>query len=469
MRRFLIATPLFCALTLSACNFAPKYASPDLPVPPSLPSGPAYPAPAADGIIPADVAWRDFFIDPKLREVIALALVNNRDLRIALANIAQARAQFQVQGAAQLPSLSAGAGDTTQLSSRSTTAASAPRRSDVVSAELTVPSWEIDLFGRVHNLTKESYESYLASTEARNAAQVALIGEVARAYLTIAADQDGLRIAKDTMAAFGKTLDLNRARFKIGVSSELDVRQAETSYDDARAQIASRTTLVAQDVNALALLTGSPVPAGLLPAGLPTTGITLTNLPANLSSDILLRRPDIAEAEHKLRAANTDIGAARAAFFPRISLTAALGSVSIGLSNLFASGNGTWSVAPSATIPIFDVGRNQANLRYSKASRDAAVAQYEKAIQSGFRDVADSLARRGTITQQLEAQAALRNASARSYVLSDARFRAGIDPFLTTLDSQRALYTAEQNLVATRLVAATNLVSLYAALGGGLK
>ncbi|SDC70881.1 outer membrane protein, multidrug efflux system [Sphingomonas sp. YR710] len=476
MHRFKYIIPLMAGLALAGCDMAPRYARPALPVPPSLPTGPAY-RPADQGgateMAPADIAWRDFFTDPNLREVIALALANNRDLRIAVANVAQARALYRVQRADLLPTIAADANATWQKSSASTlsTAAVAAggRRSDVFSADIGLSSWEIDLFGRVRNLTKEAAENALASGDARAAAQVSLIAEVAGAWLTLASDQDGLRIAEDTVQAFGQTLELTRARFKSGISSELDVRQAQTSYDDARVQVARRTTLVAQDRNALDLLAGARVPDALLPAGLPAAGATIAALPAGLASDVLLRRPDIAEAEHRLRAANADIGAARAAFFPNISLTAALGSMSLGLSNLFAQGNGTWSVAPAASQTIFDFGRNKGNLRYSEATRDAALAQYEKAVQTGFREVADALATRGTIDRQIEAEASLRDAAAAGYKLSEARFRTGIDPFLTTLDSQRTLFTAEQGLIATRLAAQNNLVELYRSLGGGLK
>jgi multidrug efflux system outer membrane protein len=253
------------------------------------------------------------------------------------------------------------------------------------------------------------------------------------------------------------------------IRPELDVRQAQTSYDQARSDIAETTTRVAQDQNALNLLAGTTVGADVVPAGLTREGSTLANLPAGLSSDVLLRRPDIAAAEHQLRAANADIGAARAAFFPNISLTAAFGTLSMGLSNLFSNGSDFWSVAPAVTMPIFDAGRNKGNLRYAEATRDAMVARYERAVQAGFREVADALARRGTIDAQLDAQISLREAAGGAYRLSEARFRSGIDPFLATLDSERSFYSAEQSLLATRLVREVNAVELYRALGGGLR
>lgn len=457
------------ALSLAACDMAPKYVRPVPPVPLASPQGAAYPV-AGDGsaIRPADKAWRDFFVDPRLIRVIGTALDNNRDLRVALANVEQARAQYRVQRADLLPTVDGRAGATFQKSPvGGSTGVSG--RSDIYSASLGVSAWEVDLFGRVRNLTKASQEQYFASVENRNAAQTALIAEVATTWLTMAADQERLRIARDLEGAFGKTLELTRARFDRGIASELDVRQAQTSYDQARSDIAQATTLVAQDQNALNLLAGTTIGADDLPGAMPDGDVTIADLPADLPSDLLLRRPDIAAAEHDLRAANANIGAARAAFFPTISLTAALGTLSQGLSNLFGAGSGTWSVAPSASVPIFDFGRNRGNLRSAKARYDAMLATYEKSVQTGFREVADALARRGTMTAQLDAQRSLRASSRVAYTLAQARFRAGIDPFLTTLDAQRTLYGAEQSLLATRLTRATNMVELYRAMGGGLR
>ncbi|KAA9014253.1 efflux transporter outer membrane subunit [Sphingobium limneticum] len=459
------------SLALAACDMAPKYVRPELPVPAGTPQGDAYAANAGAGaaIVPADTAWRDFFTDARLARVIETALANNRDLRIALANVEQARAQYKVQRADLLPTV-AGSGTATYSEQPLVQFGQSQRlNTDVYQAQLGISSWEIDLFGRVRNLTKAAQEQYFASVETRNAAQTALIAETANAWLTMAADQERLRIAIDTEKAFGKTLELNKARFDRGIASELEVRQAQTSYDGARSDIAVATTLVAQDQNALNLLAGTTVSAADLPNSLEQKDATLDNLPANISSDVLLRRPDIASAEHNLLGANANIGAARAAFFPTISLTAALGTVSLGLSGLFKSGSDTWSVAPGATLPIFDFGRNKGNLRYARATYDAMLATYEKSVQTGFREVADALARRGTMTQQVEAQTSQRDSARVAYTLSEARFRAGVDSFLTTLDSQRSLYSAEQSLVGTRLTRATNMVELYRAMGGGLK
>lgn len=465
--KILLATSL--AVSLAACDMAPKYIRPAPPVPAASPQGPAYPV-AVDGsaVSPADTAWQDFFVDPRLVRVIDTALGNNRDLRLAVANVEQARSQYRVQRADLLPTVDGRAGGTFQKSPFGG-AAGAAGRMDIYSASVGVSAWEVDLFGRVRNLTKAAQEQYFASVENRNAAQTALIAEVATAWLTMAADQERLRIARDLEGAFGKTLELTRARFDRGIASELEVRQAQTSYDQARSDIAQATTLVAMDQNALNLLAGTTIGAADLPTALPEGDVTIANLPADLPSALLLRRPDIAAAEHDLRAANANIGAARAAFFPTISLTAALGTLSQGLSGLFAGGSENWSVAPSASVPIFDFGRNQGNLRFVRARYDAMVATYEKSVQTGFREVADALARRGTMSAQLEAQSSLRSSARVAYTLAQARFRAGIDPFLTTLDAQRTLYGAEQSLLATRLTRATNMVELYRAMGGGLR
>jgi multidrug efflux system outer membrane protein len=470
---------LSASLVLGGCDLAPHYVRSGMPVPPALPTGGAYPDGTAHSVVPADIAWRDFFVDPRLQKLIEQSLANNRDLRIAVANVAQSRAQFAARKADLFPTVDGSASATFQKSSLAEIASeggsasagggSIPRRVDTYQANVGISSWEIDLFGRLRNQSKEAFETFLASEEARNAAQVLLISEVATAWLTLNADRDALGIANATTKSNLATLDLARTRLRIGTVSELDVRQAQTSYDTARADVARRSTLVAQDENALQLLVGAPPPADLLPADQSAGGATIPNLPVGLSSDVLLRRPDIAEAEHKLRAANADIGAARAAFFPKISLTAMLGTLSTGLAGLFASGNGSWSVQPQATLPIFDFGKNAANLRYSKASRDVAVAQYEKAIQTGFKEVADALAQRGSIGTQLEAQTSLQDAAAASLRLSDLRYRTGVDTFLTVLDAQRTLYSAQQTLITTRLTEQSNMVELYRSLGGGLR
>lgn len=469
MNRMKAISAAVLTLGLAACDMAPKYVRPQLPVPEASPQGAAYAQDMAGATVSAETGWREFFVDPRLVRVIETTLGNNRDLRIALANVEQARAQYRIQRADLLPTAAASGNATYQQQPFPQQMGGMSGRMDIYSASVGISAWEVDLFGRVRNLTKAAQEKYFASVENRNAAQTALVAEVATAWLTMASDQERLRIARDLEAAFGKTLQLTRERFAKGIASELEVRQAQTSHDQARADIAQITTLVAQDQNALNLLAGTTVAVDDLPSAMPEGDVTLVNLPENLPSTALLQRPDIAAAEHQLRAANADIGAARAAFFPKISLTAALGTMSQALSGLFKSGTDYWSVAPSASLPIFDFGRNSANLKYSRATYDAMVATYEKSVQSGFREVADALARRGTMGAQLEAQTSLRDAARVGYRLSEARFRAGIDGFLTTLDSQRTLYNAEQGLLTTRLARAANMIELYRAMGGGLR
>ncbi len=469
-----ILTLMFAGSMLSACNLAPNYVRPSGAVPATLPQGGIYPRAATDAPDVTAIGWRDFFVDDRLRRVIQIGLDNNRDLRVAAANVLQARAQYRVQRADILPSISA-SGSATYTNSAGAaasggTAAAGGSAGDIqyFSANVGLSAFELDLFGRLRNLSKAAQEQYFASEEAQRSARISLIAEIATAWLTLASDQDQLKLSQDTLKTFQQTLDLTRAQFRIGVASELEARQAETSYLSARNDIAALQTRIAQDQNALNLLAGTTVSADLLPTALGELPLTRDALPANLSSDVLLRRPDVLQAEHQLIAQNANIGAARAAFFPRISLTATLGTISTALSGLFGSGTGTYTVSPSATLPLFDAGRNKGNLDYAKASRQAAVATYEKTIQTAFREVADALAQRGTIDEQMSAQTARVDAARVAAKLSDARYRAGVDSFLVALDAQRTAYAAEQQLVTTRTTRASNLIELYRTLGGGL-
>jgi len=465
---------LLAGSMLSACNLAPKYVRPSGAVPAALPEGGIYPRAATDAPDVTAIGWRDFFTDDRLRQVIQLGLDNNRDLRVAAANVLQARAQYRVQRADILPSISAN-GSATYTNSASAAAstggAAGGGSTDIqyFQANVGISSFELDLFGRLRNLSKAALEQYFATEEAQRTTRISLISEIATAWLTLASDQEQLRLSQNTLKTFEQTLELTRAQFRIGVASELESRQAETNYQAARNDIATLQTRIAQDQNALNLLAGTTVSADLLPAALGDGRVTRDALPANLSSDVLLRRPDVLQAEHQLIAQNANIGAARAAFFPRISLTAALGTISGGLSGLFGSGTGTYNVAPSVALPIFDAGRNKGNLDYAKASQKAAVATYEKTIQTAFREVADALAQRGTIDEQVSAQTARANAAQVAAKLSDARYRAGVDSFLVSLDAQRTAYAAEQQLVTTRTTRSSNLIELYRALGGGLQ
>jgi outer membrane protein, multidrug efflux system len=447
---------------LAGCTMAPHDTRPAMPVPATQPAQAG--AAAADTSPP--LAWQAFFTDARLGKVIAIALANNRDLRLAIAHVAQARAQARVQGGELFPTISAGAaGDMERVPSGLSTYGAS--RYDLARAQVGVSAWEVDLFGRLRSLTRAAQEQYFASADNRRAAQVTLIAEVADGWLQLAGDQEQLAIAQQTEQAYAQTLAITRGRAGQGVASDLDARQAEAAWQQARADVARLATSVAQDRNAIDLLAGTPVAQDLLPTGQEGLEPTIAGLPGGLASSVLLARPDVSAAEHQLKAANADIGAARAAFFPNVSLTAAFGTLSLGLSNLFGSGSQAWSVQPSATIPIFDAGRNLGNLRYAQATRDAMLASYEKAIQTAFREVADALARRATIGDQLDAQARRTAAARQALIIAQARYSQGIDPFLTTLDSERALYTARGDLAASRLERQTNAVELFRALGGG--
>jgi multidrug efflux system outer membrane protein len=466
---------------LAGCTMAPHYARPALSVPaapPPVDGGQDTPeiAAARSQTVPP-LGWESFFTQPQLRQVVALALANNRDLRIAMAHVAQARAQAHVQGAELFPTVNASAGATYQrtlggLAGSGTTAGvpngSGSARYDIYQAQVGVSAWEIDLFGRVRSLTQAALEQYLASADNRRAAQVTLVSEVAHGWLQLASDREQLTIARETAATFEQTLKITQGRAAMGVSSDLDLHQAETTWQQANADVARLVTTVAQDRNALDLLAGTHVPEALLAAGQSDQDATIAQLPGGLSSSVLLKRADVSAAEHQLKAANANIGVARAAFFPNISLTAAFGTLSLGLSNLFGNGSQAWTVAPTVSLPIFDAGRNIGNLHDANANRDAMVATYEKAVQTAFREVADALARRATIDAQLGAEQKRAGAAQSALLISRARYQEGVDPFLTTLDSERSAYAARQDLVTTRLEKQTNAVELYRALGGGM-
>ncbi len=498
-KRNRFAALLALSTALAGCNLAPKYERPTGAIPAALPSGGVYPAAASDAADVSKIGWRDFFLDDRLRQVIAAGLANNRDLRVAAAKVLQARAQYRVTRADLVPTTTvngsatftnnlfgaagaqggaAGGGTGSGTATGGAGGAGAGTGAGVGTASSSnieffsvnagFSAFELDLFGRIRNQNRAALESYFASEEAQRTARISLIAEIATAWLTLASDQDQLRLARDTLKAFEETQRLTSAQFRIGVASELEARQAETNYQSARNDIAALTAQIARDQNALNLLVGTTVPAGQLPTGLSVETVTRDALPAGISSDVLLRRPDVLQAEHQLIAQNANIGAARAAMFPTISLTATLGTISTALSGLFGGGSFTYTGAPSIGVPLFDGGRRQGNLDYARASQQAAVATYEKTIQTAFREVADALAQRGTIGEQVAAQTARANAAQVAARLSDARYRAGVDSFLVSLDAQRTAYAAQQQLVTTRLTRASNLVELYRSLGGGL-
>ncbi|PPT85860.1 multidrug transporter [Xanthomonas arboricola pv. zantedeschiae] len=471
-------TAIAVAGVLSGCTLMPRYARPDAPVPErfagtelSTASTTTDTASPGQTIDIANIGWRQVFTDPALQQVIVLALENNRDLRVAALNIEVARAQYRVERAALLPAVQ---GTGTANNARTPSELAIPGQPQVFrtySANIGVSAYELDLFGRVRSLKEQALQQFLSTAEARRSTHISLVAEVATAYLTLAADQQLLQLAQSTLSSQGDSYRLQQRSFELGVASQLSLRQAQTTVESARVDVERYTAQVAQDRNALVLLVGTQVPAELLPQALPdgasVDGNVLASVPAGLPSQLLQRRPDILEAERNLRAANANIGAARAAFFPSISLTASTGSSSSSLSNLFDSGTRAWSFVPTLTLPIFNAGRNRANLDMAKANRDIEVAQYEKAIQSAFREVSDALAQRETLGRQLQAQQALVDATADSYRLSQARFERGVDSYLQALDAQRALYSAQQNLITTQLSRFTNLATFYKAMGGG--
>ncbi len=468
MSRLLSCLAILAAAVVSACTLAPAYERPALPTPATWPAqGGGAPQAGADASSAANLAWRDVFIDRRLQAVIELALDQNRDLRIAVGNIAKARAQYGVQRSNLYPSIDAGAGLTRSRTPASLSPTGSAVEGNVFTADVGLASYEVDLFGRVRSLNEAALQSFFAAEENRRAAQISLIAEVANDYLALAADQDLLRLATDTLNARDASLGLTRSRFKAGAASELDVNQTETLAEQARTDVAAAATRVDQDRNALRLVVGAEVPVDLLPSGQIQSVQLRQDLPPGLPSDVLVRRPDVLSAEHALKAQNADIGAARAAFFPKITLIGQGGTASTELSGLFAAGSGAWSFAPRISLPIFNGGANVANLNIARAGRDIAVSQYEKAIQSAFRDVSDALAVQANIGLRIASQERLVAAADNARRLSQARYDRGVDSYLTLLDAQRTLYAAQQSLISTRLAQVSNRVTLYTALGGG--
>lgn len=459
-----ILAPLAAAILASACATL----EPALPkAEPGVPAQWPIPATAAAGAgMPvaefAAVGWRDFFVEPALAQLIAKALENNRDLRVAVLNVERARGLYRIQRADRLPSLGVSA-------TRTRTGGDGSDTSDAYSASLGIVDFEIDLFGRVRNLSDAALAQYLAQEETRRSAQLSLVAEVANAYLALAADRELLRVARATQENQESAYRLAQKRHEFGATSGFELSLARTTVETARADAARYAGQVAKDANALTLLVGAPVDRELLPEGFGAQLAPLEPLPAGMPSEVLLRRPDVLAAEHALRAANANIGAARAAFFPSIRLTGGAGSASDELSGLFKGGSFAWSVLPTIDLPIFQAGRLSANLDVAAADRDIALARYEKAVQTGFREVADALSLAGTLAEQRAAQASLVEAAAQAERLARARYDAGRDSYLAALDAQRSVYAARQGLIATRLAEQANRVTLYKVLGGGWK
>lgn len=447
---------LLAALLVSGCNLAPGYQRPDAPVPPKWPTGEAYanaPGGAASGL-----PWRSILRDRELATVVERALANNRDLRAAVANVAAVRALYRIQRADRIPTVEAGASATVGQSDLF----GDPVTNRSYQVDLGIAAFELDLFGRQRNLSASAFHEYLASEAGVRSARIALIAQVATTYASLAASRELYEVARETLASTERTLRVATQLNAAGLANKLDVYQAETVVAQARSDVARFVTEIARGKNALELLAGGPIPDALLPESLVELESAIARVPAGLSSEVLLLRPDVLEAEHRLRGAHADIGAARAALFPRISLTAAIGVASSALRSLFDGA--FWVVSPSASLPIFG-SANHARVDFARARRDALVAAYESSIQAAFRDVADGLARAGTLDDQLAAQTVLVTAAERAYTLAESRFRTGIDSYLAALTAQRVYYSSQQSAVGVRLEAVANRIELYRAVG----
>jgi multidrug efflux system outer membrane protein len=456
---------LAAAVALAGCSLAPDYLRPEAPIAAAWPQGDAYPASASTASSSAP-EWREFFRDPQLQQLIGIALENNRDLRVAALNVEAYRAQYRITRADILPTIDAAAGGTRQRLPADLSQSGKRTISSQYSATVGVSAWELDLFGRLRSLSEQQLQLYFASEEARRSTRISLAASVANAWLTLQADRAQLQLTRDTLAAFEHSYKLTERSFNVGVANALTLSQSRTQVENARASLAQYTRLVAQDQNALAVLIGQGIPADTV-VQKDLDASLLAEVPAGLPSDLLQRRPDILQAEHELQGANASIGAARAAFFPSISLTADAGTASSQLSGLFDGGSGTWLFQPQINLPIFTAGRLKANLDYAEVQKNIEVAQYEKAIQVAFQEVSDGLAARETYREQLQAQRDLVGASQDYYRLADRRYRTGVDSYLTLLDAQRQLFGTQQQLITDRLNQLTSEVNLYKALGGG--
>jgi multidrug efflux system outer membrane protein len=480
MKRF---AALIALLSTACTTLEPKLAQPDPAIPTSWPAGDTA-LKQSEAALPA-VTYRDIFRDGRLQTLIGEALVNNRDLMAAAANIQAALEQYHIQRAQQFPQVNAtvgatvtgdrgnsgnssgsGNGSGSGSGSGNGSGSSGGGLSGSYAAGVSVPSFEIDLFGRLRSLTHAQFEQYLATEAGARSTRLTLVSDVADAWLNYATDSSILLIAEETLKSAQESVRITRVRLEGGVAPRLDLDQAQLILTQAQADVAQQRAFLAQDVDALQLLVGAPVPATMLPTSIDDALPHMAELPSGLDSYVLLRRPDVLQAEYQLRSANANIGAARAELFPRITLTGLLGFASGALLKLFSGGAFGWSVGGNASYTIFQAGAGHANVRLTEAQRNTALANYQHAVQTAFRDVSDALARRGTMDDQLTAAKAQQAAASDNYLLTEARYRAGIDPFLDVLVAQRAYYTAQNSLVQTKATAAHNRVDLYQALGG---
>jgi multidrug efflux system outer membrane protein len=448
---------------LSGCSLAPSYKRPEAPLAPAYPVA----AEAKGSTVAAELDWKRFYSEPRLAALIGLALENNRDLRVAVLNVERVRALYRIQRTALIPSLDATAAGSRSRSPGDLNSTGQSRLSDAYSAGLQVPSYEVDLFGRVTSLRDQVLEQYLATDDVRLATRISVVSAVARQYYTLLAADEQLAIARESFRAADESCEINRRSFEAGVNSEIDLRSSEAQREAYRASAATLEYQRTKAENALVLLLGCPLPAGLPASGSLEHQELLEELPAGLPSELLTRRPDVRAAEHTLRSANANIGVARAAFFPAIKLTAGMGTASADLNRLFDAGQQTWSFAPTITLPLFASGKNRATLDVAKLQKLIEVENYEKAVQAAFRDVADGLAVRAGINTVVAAQKARVEAAQKRYDLTDQRYRAGVTSYLNLLLAQQDLYAARQSYVDARLSRLLNLSTLYAALGGG--
>lgn len=453
------------ALALGACSMAPTYVRPDAPVPPSWPVGDAYLA-QAEAALPV-VSYNEIFRDPRLQKLIGEALANNRDLRVAAANVAAARAQVRVVRSNQFPEVGVSGGATySDRSSSRSTVSSGNSNGWTYSVQGGISGFELDLFGKLANATEAQRDTALSTEAAARTVRLGLVSDLALAWATYAADRDLLRIADATATNAERSVDLTSARLKGGVAPRTDLRQAQQILETARGDLSRQQTALAQDINAIRLLVGADFDQSLLPEDIREVNEGLAVLPSGTSSQVLLRRPDVISAEYDLRAANADIGVARAQLFPSISLTGLLGFASDALSSLFTGGAFSATAGADASWSIFNAGGKAANVDVAKARRDAALASYEKAIQTAFSEVADALADQGTLASRLRSAEAFTEAASDTATLTEARYKHGIDSYLDNLDAQRSLYSARRSEVAVRLAAAANRITLYRVLGG---